>query len=368
MTVTEVAALAFRAPVLALECGQCGEASIAWDRNGTLLVTDAGGRDFARSADDGRTWTPFELGHAQPLPQVANIQSDGQLQVSPDGRIWFSVLRISPTGGGVHILSTSDGGLSWDTDAWVETNLNPVVNAPDRQWLGFSDDGVLLFCVCTAAAVPAIFDSPDGRQFGFREAVAPPGTRNTPWGMPAVFPGGRVVWPYFSADCRTQGAQGLGVMAATQAELGWTASAVKEPGGPVIIPCGFPNAARNETHVAVVWNQLVEAEGRSMMSFSDGGDWSEPLVLPEFEAGYPQPWIESLGEDRWAMLSYEAGQAPKDVLLSVWTDSGLVGSATVGSSKGSTDLPHFAVGPDGRLAVVWADETGIQVAIQSEAS
>ncbi len=374
-TAVGTASRLFRAPVQALECASpCGEATIAWLPDGTLVALRSSGRELARSVDDGRTFVAVEV----PLesPNLSVGRGDAQLQVGPDGRLWLShlVLGAGPTSG-VRVMSSTDGGLTWDTDAVA--NVAPGANAPDRQWLIFIEDDVYVFAISPAGVAPYLFVSHDGGQsFQGVGPVIVAEARYTPWGFPSVLDG-HIVIPFFAPTCNAQTAGRLGVVVAVSAggdQTSWASSTVMASGGTGILPCGFPFSASNGTSVGVAWNRGPGATGGSWngeagvaVSFSsDGQAWSEPQRWGNHAPMYPHPWIQALADGRFAVLSYSDQM---EVILMIGDDDGPSETWSLGVAQAeSTDLPHLSVGPDGRIAAVWIEDGDIFVAAEETGS
>lgn len=363
---TEVVSAAVPEPVLAIECN-CGEPTIAWGQNGELLVSDGGGRILARSLDGGGSWERFSLQIRTGSELAGNqihVQGDAQLQMDVEGAVWLSMLHWNLFGGGVRVLKTSDAGQTWDLDTFVKTQQAETGNLPDRQWLGFIEDEVLLFCICTAATLPGIFSSADGTDFQFREYVVSETPRNTPWGMPAVGPTGDIFWPFFTGNGNLQAGgagveAGVGVMEFISGA--WSQSNPLEIGENQIVGGGFPNSALAGGRVAVAWNHVEDGVARSKISMLDDGAWDRPMTLPSVQANYPHPWVDSIN-DTFVMMSYGNGGSTPQVFLSFWDDQYL-GMLDLGVTVGQTDLPHFAINEHGDIAATWIGKNGIMVSI-----
>jgi hypothetical protein len=385
-TLASPSARTFRPPVIAMaaaDCSNdfCGEASIAWGTDGLLVVTSASGTAVARSQDDGRSFTVLPVPAGEGASTFATTGgSDAQLQQGPDGRVWLSMLILGQAGGGgggVRVLSTEDGGLTWRTDTMVMTNLNPVANAADRQWLAFHEGTVYLLAVSPPAVAPVLFASDDGGQaFESRGPILTTNeVRWTPWGLPTVLPNGRIIVPFFGPPCPTAGLQQVGVHAADSdpgSVTGWTSAVIDPPGGPGTIGCFFPFAANNGTHVAVAWNRGGgtgagwNGEPGAAVAFSrDGLAWSEPIRWGTYAPAVPHPWIAALPDGRFALLAYDDADR---VRLLIGGPSGVEESWSLGNvTPGRTDLPNMAVAPDGRIAAVWIHDDAIWVAVEEAA-
>jgi hypothetical protein len=134
-----------------LDCGSYGvqEPSIAFSPAGALAA-DARG-SLARSTDGGESWIRAHQPDivrarltGQWVPLDALVQSDGR------GRIWYTMMQADrlelnrdPRILGLQIYRTADAGITWDLSVNVTVPWAGELE-PDRQWLVFADEFVVL--------------------------------------------------------------------------------------------------------------------------------------------------------------------------------------------------------------------------------
>lgn len=358
-------ALAFRAPVdVPLECRySCYEPSIAVDSAGRVFISDGVTADLAVSDDGGLSWRTLA---PPPPPEGAfgAIQSDVLVQVAPDDRLWFSALVIRQIPGigsnileGIQVAASDDGGATWSLDVYLTPAVDPLaaVYVPDRQWLGFAQDGaVYLTYNQIPTGIWSARSDDGGRTWSGWTRASPLEARGGAIGQsgpPVVGAAGRVLVP---ACAREGAASGVGVFASDDGGASFARVAML-PGGcswfPIlaVAPDGRIVAAwTTGVDVLVAWS---EDEGAS---WTEPATWGEPAAtspwpLPDAEGSLVVAWFERDGDAatlRVARGTLEGGP----------TDDVVVVDDVRGASRtpANTDYAHIARLPDGRLATVWA--------------
>lgn len=135
----------------------CYEITVGVDGQGRVAVAPGFMPELLVS-DDG--YGPFAA-RPKPAPPV-DPSTDGRdslVQAGPDGRLYFSTLVTVPlpvslpneydegastsTSSGIQVAATSDGGRTWDSNVEVTLADGNAMVVPDRQWLGFGENGTV---------------------------------------------------------------------------------------------------------------------------------------------------------------------------------------------------------------------------------
>lgn len=394
---------AFAAPVEARgKCVDfCMEPSVAVDPLGRVFVATVGGDALAVSEDGGRTFAllptpPPAPGAAPPPPppsqtvpepfaaskvQVLN-RSDALVQVAPDGRLYYS--HFGGYAQGIQVAASSDGGWTWDFNAYVLPVSDPNAPSPgrlDRQWLGFAPDGTVYL---TYSQIPTgiwIARSDDGGKT-FRQFVrlAPTEARGTVGqaGPPVVDAQGRVFVPFFTLAAPAEG-EAVGKLHVARSEDGgktFTYLVAHAAGQGQEAGAGFPFAAADEAgglHVA--WAGPTgpasptgnSAYGLHTATSLDGGaTWSKPLRWDAGKGAAPRGpglvardgQLHLLWYDLREGESYDLQYGRIRIPDAAAATAAAIARATVAEvASDVTDFGALALLPDGRPVAAWNDGT-----------
>lgn len=324
--------------------GQWRPAAVPPNPLGSPYVT--GGESVSRSDDGGQTWTPF--------PTAGYFPAADRNWLAIDGQTAYLVFNVAATG--LEVGKSTDGGRTWMPPTLVPQSTSEVPDGPN----GIAGD--------------AVIDS-EGRLF-------------IPYGPG---PGGGTVQRVLRSE---DGAQTFDEVVVHTTPSDASSGAI------------FSTlAADHEDNLYFAWSESVPGTPASMAVFlsdsTDHGDtWSEPVrVTPEGTSAV-FPWVVAGAHGEVAVAAYSTDNltlpddAPDGTLwhptVSFTRDAlgpsptfatvrataapnhqGPICTGGTGCTSGRTlgDFFEAAVTVDGRVAVVWADDTGAsqanRVAVQT---
>lgn len=324
--------------------GQWRPAAVPANPVGSPYVT--GGESVSRSTDGGSTWTPF--------PTAGYFPDADRNWLAVTGQTAYLVFNVGATG--LEVGKSMDGGKTWMPPTLVSQSTDAVPSGPN----GIAGD--------------AVVDS-EGRLF-------------IPYGPG---PGGGTVQRVLRS---TDGARTFEALTVHTTPSDASSGAI------------FSTlAADSEDGLYLAWAESVPGTPDSMAVFlsssSDHGDtWSDPVRVTPPGTSAVFPWVVAGSPGRVAVAAYATDNrtlpddAPDATLwhptVSFSTDAldaaptfttvratpvpnhhGPICTGGTGCSSGRTlgDFFEAAVTPDGRVALVWADDTGEaqanRVAVQS---
>lgn len=352
---------------LPLTCRFFCEPSVAIQANGDTLVRSDGGLAFA-----GNGLASFSPRSPPPVPLAAapgSFQNDGIVQAGPDGRFYFCALitLYEPTTrslllDGIQVASSTDGGATWDRDAFLSVATTPTHAAlgADRQWLTFGKPGELYLSYQQIPAVfsndPALrgrepappgalrmaFSSDGGRTFGdFVEASGEEGFHIL--GAGAVDAGGRLYVPY---NART------GTVVAFSDDHGATFRRAQPSTAAADF---FPHlAVLADGTVVAAWKD-AQGQVSTAASHDRGEHWDPPAAwgrnatgspwLVPHPVGFAVAWLEARGDGQFQVQAAWPGHAPTRTANLTAPDT----------ARAYTDYVSAAALPGGGLAVVYGD-------------
>ena len=339
---TPDAPLAFGAPVTVIaSCGLdlriCFEPSVAATTTGTLVVNSYIA-PFARSTDgDQFLYVPGPNGAA-----VLGSGGDALLQADASGAMWWSVLEASS----LRVAKTTDAGLTWDLDVTV-----PLPSRPDRQWLTFSTDRVLL-TYQGEAGVNAASSSDGGQTWSGPVAIEPSAHIH---GL-GTWCQDRFAVPLFHDD-------GTLKLAISPDSEVWELRDVPNATGDF-----FPAVSCTPGGLRVAWRAFDDTL-RAADSPDLGASW-----MPQVQFSLPgehlpvSPLLVQHGAATWVAYFTAAGNGTPADLHVLRLEAGQVSrglavaqlQTTRDNRPGNTDFPWFVV-KDGRPLVVYADGTTIKL-------
>ncbi len=392
----------FTLPVIVDDSKGVGEPSIAIGPDGRVYVAitgagSAGGEAIYVSEDEGATWTEL----SDPTGPFGG--SDVDIAVGPDNVLYATGLWL----GCVSAASSKDGGQTWTK--WPLACGGAV--GDDRQWVAADADGV--------AYVVFHGTGWSGDYFVTKTTDA-----GATWG-PAVpvtihggFPGNvfvhsashNVYVAYGGGEEPTHGPTSLVtqqdtayyVSVSKDGGLTWTEHKVADVRGEIEGLNHAAGAVDDEGNVYVAWNEIVDGALDVYYAYStdEGATWSEPARVNAAGGTHTFPWIAARRDGVVGVAWYEtagngtAGTAPADAAWRVayaetasghdadaaWTEAvvtpepmhegpicanglGCNMPAPVGT-PGDRDLLDFfeiAFDAEGRIHLVWADDTGSDV-------
>lgn len=365
-TGTDPAAVAFApAATIPIDCGAgCFEPSVAVDPQGRIFVTDARQPIVARSTDGGATWEAFPT-PPYPKPTGDETLGDNLVQIAPDGTLYYSTIVLVRSQAGAILESLQ---VAWSTDGaktWAgNTILSPVdalgapVITPDRQWLGFAEDGTIYI---TYNQVPTGIWSARSDDGG---ATWTAWTRAAPLegrvgagqsGPPVVDAQGRVFVPACVSEPQH-------TVVFVSEDKGSTFARRDLPG----TTCSwFPILALDEGGGLVAAWMGNDAVLQVTRSGDAAATWSEPVAWAD--DGVASPWPIPLADGKLAVAWLTNGE-PSVLCLGI-------GDPTTGPERtldvagdapggGGTHFAHGTRAPDGRLALTWTDGDVVLVAIE----
>lgn len=360
--------LAFGEPVdVGIACTfSCFEPTVAVDPSGRIFVSEGTGPGLAVSTDGGAT---FEAIGTPEIPgfAVGAIQADNMVQIGPDGSLYFSALlqdeNTLPVLLGIQVARSDDGGKTWPTNVVISTFEDPATGTvmPDRQWLGFGQDGVVYLSYSQVPTGLYIHRSQD--RAATWSAAIPVATAAERGGIgqagpPVVDSQGTVYLPNFvNTQPEVDDASGRAVTVAVSEDDGatWTRQvAFRAPEGAGVFPM-LTVDGQDTVH-------LVAGSGEGLRvtrSQDQGATWSQPVAWSTSDPP-AAPWIEVVGDDLTVSYFEARGQR---VALHV-ASSQLDDDPAAGPSHkvtlardlpiAGTDLASLAVGPAGPW-IVWSD-------------
>lgn len=302
-----------------------GEPSILAMRDGTLLITGAGGMTrFAenpldipgnfgqsyiwRSVDDGATWEFVDLDLPEPAAALLPYRNaifgvEGDLAEDEAGRAYFVDLTMLVTNG---VAASDDGGATWTAAQ------SPVVGQPaaDRPWVAAMGDGVAYMKYLATAEGHRVTRSTDGGLTWPEDVPLMPCGQGAPivdFAMHDVIipcTDGRSLFLLKTAE---------GVMQWQRIDIGeadgnpdnvFVSAAVAGPGQYLY---AWADATENLTRVRVV-------------ASTDGGDtWGAPLNLSAENVTGVFPWVDANANGTVAVVWYEADlPGPSDAIDAAW--------------------------------------------------
>jgi hypothetical protein len=297
------------------------------------------------------------------------------VQSGPDGRVNYSALvaRVTPTSRaleGLQVAWAEDGGASWGANAY----LGPAEGAltPDRQWLGFGEDGLVYLSYNQPPSGIWVARSDDGgATWGPFVPAAPSALCSGAFGQagpPVVDASGRVHIPATTFDGRV-------LLFSSANGIVWSSTTViAQQAG--MLPAWFPIAvADGDTiHVAAWYVEPLVALGNI------GGDSGRIVVASSADGGVtwsnPTTWAEGAATSAWLLARagelelvwYRADEESRALVATRGDASGPREEAVAwtgipaGARGANTDFAHATRGADGRLAVVWsAPDQGVWV-------
>lgn len=366
----------------------CYEPTVAADSGGRLFVTEVSGTAIHVSDDGGQTFTAIDP-PPHPAPLTDNSRGDSLLYVDAEDRLWFVALAGEFHGGmlryrGVQVASSVDHGATWKTNVLVSRLNEPTgpTTFADRPWIAVGAEGTVYVTFFDAAYMGSpvslypgtytlhlarsddggrtfsAFTEIDGIADEFHGAIG---------GPPVVDSTGRLAVPYLTFPSMASRDSESAMRVAMSADGGETfehQDLLRRSGSPGA-GSRFPalGLGTDDTLVAA-WNGLG---GTLLVSTSKdhGATWSEPAVWTDANTTVTaSPWVAGLADGTIAVAWFAMGTQPgtADVRLTYETETirrtlvlanGTQGLPTFGAN---TDLAHFAVMPDGGVAVVWSDQ------------
>lgn len=350
-----------------LDCGSCFEATLAIDPASRLFLVAAGTAEVLVSEDEGTTWTTRP---GPPLPQgVSADVGDALVQVAPDGTLYYSALIAERLGlgapglFGIQVAWSTDAAATWTGNTILSPKDSPGVPVvyPDRQWLGFADDGTIYLTYNQLPSGIWVARSDDGgATWGGWTRAAPVEDRIGAGqsGPPVVDPEGTVFVP----GCALAPA-GLAVYASTDGGATFSREDVPSSGCswfPVVAvaPDGALVAAWTDTAGLTFVSVRDPATG----AWSEAVEWARssvtsPWPLPRADGGLDLVWLGGESGTAVHLASGDRLAAPaRDLVLAEGLDSG-----------GETHYAHGARFPDGRLGLAWTADAAIFTALEARA-
>lgn len=304
-----------------------GEPSILAMRDGTLLITGAGGfTRFAenpadipgnfgqsylwRSVDDGATWEFVDLGLPDPatalLPYRNAIMGvEGDLAEDEAGRAYFVDLTMLATNG---LSASDDSGATW-TAAQA-----PVIGTPttDRPWVAAYGEGTVL--------VKYLGNG------GFRVARSTNGGASFSEDVPIPSCGqGAIVADVASKEMLipcVEGGTNLFVLRTADGAMQWQRIDAMEAEGPASNVFTAMAVAAPRQYV-YAWAETLEDAGftrvRAIASVDGGETWGEPVTLSADNRTAVFPWVDANANGTVGVVWYEADQAgASDTMDAAW--------------------------------------------------
>ena len=323
--------------------GQWRPAAVPANPVGSPYVT--GGESVSRSTDHGSTWTPF------PTAGYFPDADRNWLAAAPSGTVHL-VFNVGVTG--LEVGTSTDGGMTWMPPTLVGPSTDDVPDGPN----GIAGDAVVdaqgtLYIPYGpgpgGGTVQRVLSSSDGART-FQEHVVhttpSSATSGAIFSSLALDADGTLYLAWSEGSKPT----GMGVLLSHSTDHGATwseAVRVSPPGTTAVFPWVVAGAAGK---VAVA---AYATDNATLPDDAAKGTLWRPTVYMTQDALAPQP----------TFASARASAAPNH--------KGPICTGGTGCASGRTlgDFFEAAVMPDGRVALVWADDTGSaqanHVAVQS---
>lgn len=383
-------ALSLQAIATVPECvGLCYEPTIASDSQGRIYVTEVSGTAIHVSTDGGSSFQA-QPPPPHPRPITDNSRGDSLVYVDHQDRLWFLALAGEFNGGflryrGVQVASSSDQGATWDTNVLISRINEPGGPATfaDRPWIAVAPDGTVyvtffeaLYMGFPVSLYPGAYtlqfarSDDDGRSFSaFREIDGlGDDVHGAIGGPPAVDDAGRLAVPYLVFPSMLSSDRYSAMRVAVSDDRGETFASSDLLSRSEAPSAGsrFPALAGDGAGLLVAaWNGPENALLVSR-SADAGATWEDPQTWnPPNTTVTASPWVDILADGTIAVAWFAYGEqtGTADVRL---TFDGPDGRATLPLANGTqglpfyganTDLAHFSRLPDGRLAIVWSDQS-----------
>ena len=330
---------------------------------GRLFVADGSSSPIGVSEDGGNTWSVVPP--PPPASDWRGTWGDTILQVAPSGRLYWSALFLSQgfVLEGIQVAWSDDGGKTWAGNVHLgPAEMTPQVVAPDRQWLGFAPDGsVYLTYNQVPSGIWLARSDDEGRTWTSWTRAAPVEGRKGGIGQsgpPVVDSSGRVFVPACEGDW-----QRTLVLRSDDKGATWASAAVE--GGCSWFPILAVGAGSVVLSVQPA-EALVSVSTDGGVSFPAPKSWGSPATSSGWPILTPDgklilAWFKDEG-DGVAVLHVSRGVgSARDADIAVVSVHG----GTEGNTAALTDFASAALLPDGSLAVVFAKDNQVLVAVES---